>query len=115
MTILTLDLGKFKSVACLYEPASQSAQFETLNTSPAEIQNLILRTSPQRVIIEACSLYGWIYDLCLQLGFPLTVVSTNDEAWPWQNIKRKTDPKSLKLRLIVEIILTNEPGILRYG
>ena len=47
MTILTLDLGKFKSVACLYEPASQSAQFETLNTSPAEIQNLILRTSPQ--------------------------------------------------------------------
>ena len=38
MAILTLDLGKFKSVACLYEPASQSAQFETLNTFLSSIR-----------------------------------------------------------------------------
>ncbi len=113
MAILTLDLGKFKSVACLYEPGSQSAQFETLNTSPAELQDLIQRCSPQRVIIEACSLYGWIHDLCFQLGFPLTVVSTTEEAWRWQNVKRKTDRddalKLARLTMMGEITPVHVP------
>ena len=41
--------------------------------------------------MEACGPSGWINDLCLELGLKTLVCSTNDEAWRWKNVKRKTD------------------------
>jgi len=43
------------------------------------------------VVMEACGPSGWICDLCQQEGFTTLVCSANEEAWRWQNVKRKTD------------------------
>ena len=48
--------------------------------------------------MEACGPSGWISDLCQELGLKTLVCSTNDAAWMWKNVKRKTDKDdSLKL------------------
>jgi transposase len=41
--------------------------------------------------MEACGPSGWISDLCQELGLKTFVCSTNDAAWEWKNVKRKTD------------------------
>jgi transposase len=43
------------------------------------------------VVMEACGPSGWINDLAISLGFATLVCSTNEEAWRWANVKRKTD------------------------
>jgi hypothetical protein len=40
-TILGLDLGKFKSVACLYNPQTTDARFTTVFTHPADLRPLL--------------------------------------------------------------------------
>jgi len=90
-TILALDLGKYKCVACLYHPATTEAEFRTLDTSRAELTRLIARTRPAVVVIEACSLSGWVHDLCGELGVPCRVANTAAEAWKYKHAKRKTD------------------------
>jgi hypothetical protein len=35
ITILAIDLGKFKSVACRYDPATAQHAFQTIATTPA--------------------------------------------------------------------------------
>ena len=39
-TILALDLGKYKSVACAYDRATAQARFDTLTTSRDELRKL---------------------------------------------------------------------------
>ncbi len=41
--------------------------------------------------MEACGPNGWVNDLCGELGLKTLVRSTNEEAWRWKNVKRKTD------------------------
>ena len=36
--ILAIDLGKFKSVACLYDAQSAQAVFQTLQTTPQTVR-----------------------------------------------------------------------------
>ncbi len=89
-TILAIDLGKYKCVACLYRPAA-AADFRTVATSRAEVERLIRAATPAVVVIEACSLSGWVRDLCGQLGAPCKVANTASEAWKYKHTKRKTD------------------------
>jgi len=89
-TILAIDLGKYKSVACLYRSADD-ARFTTLTTSRDELARLIQRHQPAVVLIEACLLAGWVRDLCVALGVPCRVANTSSEAWKFKNLKRKTD------------------------
>jgi transposase len=89
--ILALDLGKYKSVACLYDPATAGARFDTLTTGRAELTRLIQRHRPARVAIEACALAGWVHDLCGELGVPCQVANTASEAWKFKHARRKTD------------------------
>ena len=91
MTILSLDLGKFKSVSCMYDSNNQAAQFETIHTSRHELTRLIAVHKPDVVVFEACSAAGWLMDLCQELGVAYKVANTNGEAWRWRNVKRKTD------------------------
>jgi hypothetical protein len=42
-TILALDLGKYKSVACLYDRATAAARFHTLDTSREHLRQLFER------------------------------------------------------------------------
>jgi transposase len=96
-TILALDLGKYKSVACLYR-SPDDARFATLTTSRPELTRLIHKHRPGVVLIEACLLSGWVRDLCAELGVTCLVANTASEAWKFKHLKRKTD-KDDALRL----------------
>ena len=89
--ILSIDLGKFKSVACRYESASGAHEFETIVTRPQAVHDLIVARQPDRVVIEIGAAAGWISDLCQALEVPIEVANPNHEAWRWKHIKRKTD------------------------
>jgi hypothetical protein len=78
--ILAIDLGKYKCVACVYRAADRYT-FHTIDTSVAEVERLIRRTRPAVVVIEACSLSGWVHDLCGEIGVPCRVANTGAEAW----------------------------------
>jgi len=41
--------------------------------------------------MEACGPSGWICDLAQNAGHKTIVCSTNEDAWKWSNVKRKTD------------------------
>jgi transposase len=97
-TILALDLGKYKTVACAYDRARAEARFDTLTTSRHELRRLFESTRPAGVVIEACALAGWVHDLCAELGLPCKVANTASEAWKFKHAKRKTD-KDDALRL----------------
>ena len=48
-TILALDLGKYKSVACLYQCATAQPCFETLYTTHDDLHQLFQRHRPTRM------------------------------------------------------------------
>jgi transposase len=89
--ILAIDLGKYKSVACVYDRDSGEVVFRSVSSSREEFQRLIERLRPSVVVIEACTLAGWVHDLCVQLGVPCRVANTASEAWKFKHSKRKTD------------------------
>src|SRR5260370_34276679 len=60
--ILAIDLGKYKSVACAYDAASTKTQFDTLTTCRAVLRRLFDRCRPSTVVIESCTLAGWVHD-----------------------------------------------------
>lgn len=91
MCILSIDLGKSKSVACVYEAENGNHKFSSFRTNPQEIYNLMVENSPDRVVIEICSIAGWVGDIVRDLGIELQVANTNHEAWRWRHVKRKTD------------------------
>lgn len=97
-TILAIDLGKFKSVACVYERLTTEARFTTIDTTEQEMRKLLQRVHPNVVVIEACALAGWVHDLCVSLGLVCKVANTASEAWKFKHAKRKTD-KDDALRL----------------
>jgi transposase len=96
--ILALDLGKYKSVACLYDRRTAEYRFETLDTSRDNLRRLLERQRPALVVFEACALAGWVHDLCAELALPCKVGNTASEAWKFKHTKRKTD-KGDALRL----------------
>jgi len=91
ITILALDLGKFKSVACRYDPATGEHAFETIATTPPAVHDMLIEASPAVLVIEACSVCGWISDLAESLSIKVRVANTMGEAWKWKRVKRKTD------------------------
>ena len=91
MTILGIDMGWSKSVSCLIDSASNQRRYETIGTNRASFEALITRLHPDRVVIEAGPMAGWVHDLCRRLKQELLVLNTNDEAWQWSKVKRKSD------------------------
>ena len=89
--ILAIDLGKFKSVACRYEPQTAAARFHSFTTCRTELQRLLDDVQPRVLVIEACALPGWVSDHCGQLGLVCKVANTASEAWKFKHLKRKTD------------------------
>jgi transposase len=89
--IVAIDLGKFKSVACGYDTQSGECQYHTFVTDRAELQELLDRFEPEVVVIEACSLAGWVRDACVEYGYRCKVANTSSEAWKFKHVKRKTD------------------------
>lgn len=91
MKILALDLGKYKTVGCTYESESGVHQFQRTFTSPADLQRLVQEIKPDRVVIEVCSIAGWVCDLMGRLGIAVQVANTSDDAWRWRKVKQKDD------------------------
>ena len=96
LRIIALDLGKFKTVACVMNAADRGHVFETIEMSPQAVHDLLARhatADPRdtRVVLETCDCAGWVHDVCVSLGLLAVVVAANSEAWKWQRVKRKTD------------------------
>jgi transposase len=91
MTILGLDLGKFKSVACSYDPRTHDARFTTVPTDPDAVRTLLTAGRPDLVVFETCTVAGWVADTCSELGLRHLVANPMGEAWRWSKVKRKTD------------------------
>jgi transposase len=78
-------------VACRYDRAAAAAAFRTADTCRAGRERLIRRARPAVVVIEACTLAGWVADRCGERGLPCKVANTAAEAWKYQHTRRKTD------------------------
>jgi transposase len=90
-TIIGLDLGKFKSVACLYDPDTTQARFTTIHTDPRDLRKLLQAERPALVVFETCTPAGWVADTCAELEVAYLVANPMGEAWQWRKVKRKTD------------------------
>lgn len=71
--ILAIDLGKFKSVACTYDPSTGEHTFNTLATTPTAMHDHLVEVQPSRVVIEVGSAAGWLKDLCEALELPIQI------------------------------------------
>lgn len=91
MKILALDLAKNKTVACDYERESGAHRFKTAFSTRAGLQQLVAESRPDRVVIEVCSMAGWVCDLMRELGVEVQVANTSDDAWRWRKVKKKND------------------------
>ena len=89
--ILAIDLGKFKSVACLFETETNQTEFCTMTTDRHYLETVLRNYTPDLVVVEACAISGWVSDFCQQEGYQVLVCSPSQEAWQWKNVKRKTD------------------------
>lgn len=90
-TILAIDLGKYNSVFCWFEPDTKAATFRTTPTTPDNLRCELIRQPLASVVFEACSQAGWVHDLCTAHELPALVASTAAGAWRWNRVKRKTD------------------------
>jgi transposase len=91
MKILALDLGKYKTVGCVYESESGAHRFKRSYTTPAKLQQMVQEENPDRVVIEVCSIAGWVCDLMGAMGIEIQVANTSDDAWRWRKVKQKDD------------------------
>lgn len=91
MKILALDLAKNKTVGCEYIRESGAHRFRSVFSTRAALQQLVAETKPDRVVIEVCSISGWVCDLLRGLGVEVQVANTSDDAWRWRKVKRKND------------------------
>ena len=91
MKILAIDLGKYNSVACLFDTNTNQSEFETIATQRWSLEQLLKQTQPNQIVIETSSITGWVHDFCQSLGYQVLVANPSAEAWRWKNVKRKTD------------------------
>ena len=70
----------------------------TILTKAQALHDLLVDLEPDRVVIEICSIAGWVSDLVRTLEIELRVASTSDERWLWRKVKQKNDRReALKL------------------
>ena len=91
MKILAIDLGKYNSMCCFFDTDTQKYEFLNAATTREYLTSVFKNHKIDLVVMEACGPSGWINDLCEELGLETLVCSTNEEAWRWNNVKRKTD------------------------
>ena len=114
MKILGIDLGKFNSVACLFDTQTLDTLFFSFKSSASEFCALLSQSQPEQVVIEACAISGWVHDLCKDQGFNIIVANPAQEAWSWKHVKRKTDKddalKLTKLAALKQIVPVYMPA-----
>jgi transposase len=68
------------------------------------VQTVLEKERPDVVIFEACTMAGWVSDLCEELGIPAKVANTSSEAWKFKNLKRKTDRDDAERLVTLELM-----------
>ena len=91
MMILALDLGKFNTMCCFFDTETRKHTFLNAATDRNYLTTVFKKHKIDLVVMEACGPSGWINDLAISLGLKTLVCSTNEDAWRWSNVKRKTD------------------------
>ena len=91
MKILALDLGKFNTMCCFFDSETRQSEFLTAVTDRHYLSTVFKKHKVDLVVMEACGPSGWINDLAISHGLKTLVCSTNEDAWKWSNVKRKTD------------------------
>jgi len=91
MKILALDLGKSKTMACVYDAVTGDHVYRTIRTVPDVLQDLIGAVRPDRVVLEISSTAGWVTDLVRALEIEVQVANTAHQAWRWRNVRKKND------------------------
>lgn len=113
MKILAIDLGKFNSVACLFDTTTNQSEFETFATQQLAFEWILNKTHPDQVLIETSSISGWVHDLIQGHGYKVVVANPSADAWRWKNVKRKTDKddalKLAKLAALEQISTVHVP------
>jgi transposase len=97
--LLALDLGKFTSVLCVYDPHAPAAAHRFVagvRTTPQSLHDLLAAHATEDpaqtlLVIETCDVAGWVHDLATALGLTVLVANPAHEAWRWTRVKRKTD------------------------
>jgi transposase len=111
--ILAIDLGKFKSVTCLLDTDTNQTEFWTMSTDRPYLLAVLKNYGPDLVVIESCSLAGWVHDVCTAEGYQVLVCNPNQEAWKWKHVKRKTDRddalKLAKLAALEQLVPVHIP------
>jgi hypothetical protein len=79
-TILGIDLGKFKSVCCLFCQETGAIRYETLPTNPERFRAFLEREAPAMTLFETSTAAGWVADLCTGLGLAHQVANPLGEA-----------------------------------
>ena len=79
------------SVLCFFDSKTRKTKFLTSTTKQEPLQQVFADCDADLVVMEACGPSGWINDLAQKHGLKTLVCSTNEEAWRWANVKRKTD------------------------
>jgi len=102
--ILAIDLGRYKSVACVYQRSTREHAFRTFDTKPEELTKLLARYPQALVVIEACANAGWVHDHAVAAGHVVKVANTAAESWKFQHLKRKTDHDDAKRLTELEAI-----------
>lgn len=117
--ILALDLGKFNSVLCVYDPATHDHRFESFQTTPRTVHDLLVShqtddPADTLLVIETCDVAGWVHDLAVALGMTVAVANPAHEAWRWTRVKRKTDKddalKLAKLAVLGQLPTAHMPA-----
>jgi transposase len=103
-TILAIDLGRYQSVACVYDRRTRDHSFRTIDTTPAAIDRLLAGPAVAVVVIEAGANAGWVHDRAVAAGHAVRVANTSAEAWKFRHLKRKTDQDDAKRLAELEAI-----------
>jgi hypothetical protein len=56
MKILAIDLGKYNSVACLFDTTTNQSNFETFATQRGAFEQLLNQTKPDQIVMETSSI-----------------------------------------------------------
>jgi transposase len=79
-TILAVDLGRYKSVACVYDRSTRGHTFRPVAVTPEAIDRLLARHPGSLVVVEACANAGWVADRAAAAGHPVRVANTAAES-----------------------------------
>ena len=74
-SILAIDLGRYKSVACVYDRATRAAAFRTLDSTRAAFARLFAGHPGAVVVVEACATAGW------RPGWEISISPGPSEKW----------------------------------